>query len=160
MVAASTRSARICATKSAAARCARLSASSPRGATKVPLRPRVSSGLHRDLRSLERPEGPREVQQAIKTETEQAFVFSGFYGADESNLADTRALTVATMILSTRMLKVIREQEQLVYGIRASSQPGTTYPGFGIVSAAAPTDPAKVDRLVKKIPHASRSALM
>ncbi len=117
----------------------------------IPKRPRVSKSLYRELRKIERPEGPRCEEKSIKTETPQAFVFSGFYGADESNVADMRALTVGAMILSTRMNKEIRENQQLVYSIRAGSRPGTTYPGFGVVSAAAPTDPAKTDRLVKII---------
>ncbi len=55
------------------------------------------------------------------------------------------------MVLSTRMVREIREEEQLVYSISAGSRPGTTYPGFGIVAAGAPTDPAKADRLLQKI---------
>jgi zinc protease len=76
---------------------------------------------------------------------------SGFYGADETDVADVRALTLATRILSTRMVKEIREDAQLVYSIAAGSRPGTTYPGFGLVSAASPTDPAKVPALVEKV---------
>ena len=44
-------------------------------------------------------------------------------------------------ILSTRMVKEVREEAQLVYSIGAGSRAGTTYPGFGVFSAAAPTDP-------------------
>ncbi len=114
-------------------------------------RPRVSSALYQDLRQLKRPEGEQRVDASINTQTPQAFVFSGFYGADETNLDDRRALTLASIILSTRMVTEIREAEQLVYSIRAGARPGTTYPGFGLVSASAPTDPAKVERLVEKI---------
>ena len=100
---------------------------------------------------MERPTGPRTISRTIESETPQAFVFAGFYGADETNLPDTRLLTIAAMILSTRMVKEIREEEQLVYSIGAGSRPGSTYPGFGTVSAAAPTDPAKAERLLEKI---------
>jgi predicted Zn-dependent peptidase len=119
----------------------------------LPSRAAVEADSLADLRRLERPqgEGPRRLQKAIATETPQAFVFSGFYGADESNVDDMRALTVATMILTTRMIQEIREQEQLVYGIASGSRAATTYPGFGVVSASAPTDPAKVERLLNKI---------
>ncbi|MHB8865409.1 MAG: M16 family metallopeptidase [Pirellulaceae bacterium] len=117
----------------------------------LPARERVSPDLFRDLRKLERPAGPRILRRTIESETPQAFVFAGFYGADETNLPDTRAMTIAAMILSTRMVKEIREEEQLVYSIGAGFRPGSTYPGFGTLSAAAPTDPAKTQQLLEKI---------
>ena len=36
----------------------------------------------------------RALYRTADTPTEQAFVYSGFYGADESNVGDTRALTL------------------------------------------------------------------
>ena len=117
----------------------------------LPSRARVSPTLYGELRKLTRPPGPREITRTVQTETPQAFVLSGFYGADESDVADARALSVAARILTTRMVKEVREDAQLVYSISASSRPGTTYPGFGLVSAASPTEPAKVAALVKKL---------
>lgn len=117
----------------------------------LPSRPKVETGMFADLRKLKRPAGPRVVEQTIETPTKQAFVFSGFYGADEANRNDVRLLSMATRILSTRMVKEVREDAQLVYSIGASSRPGSTFPGFGIVSAAAPTDPSKAQPLVAKL---------
>lgn len=117
----------------------------------LPARQRVSAGLYAELRKLNRPTGPREINRTIKTETPQAFVMSGFYGPDETNVDDVRALNLATRILSTRMTKQIREEAQLVYSISAAARPGSTYPSFGQVSASSATDPAKVPALVGKI---------
>ncbi|MHB8971455.1 MAG: M16 family metallopeptidase [Pirellulaceae bacterium] len=117
----------------------------------LPTCDRVSCETYADLRKLTRPTGPRTISRTIESETPQAFVYAGFYGADETNLPDTRALNIAAMILSTRMVKEIREEEQLVYSIGAGFRPGTTYPGFGTMSAAAPTDPSKSQRLLEKI---------
>ena len=117
----------------------------------LPQRQRVSPTLFSQLRDLTRPAGPRVIQETVDTETPQAFVYSAFYGPDDSNLPDTRAMSMATMILSMRMIREIREDEQLVYSISASSRPGTTYPGFGLVAAGSPTDPAKAERLREKI---------
>lgn len=114
-------------------------------------RDRVSAQTYASLRKLERPKGPRVVEETIDTPTPQAFVLSGFYGTDESNTADARALTMATRVLSTRMVKEVREDAQLVYSIGAASRPATTFPGFGVVSAGAPTDPSKVQALVAKL---------
>ena len=104
-----------------------------------------------DLRKIHRPTGPRIVEKTIDTPTDQAFVYSGFYGADESNRDDVRALGMAARVLSTRMIKEVREEGQLVYSIGAQSRPGTTYPGFGVFSANATTDPEKVPALVSKL---------
>ena len=117
----------------------------------LPARPRIAPGLLSDLRKLDRPTGPRTIDLAIESETPQAFVYAGFYGPDQTNVADTRAMSIASMIMSTRMNEEIREKEQLVYSIGAGFRAGTTYPGCGTMSAAAPTDPSKADRLLEKI---------
>jgi len=58
-----------------------------------------------------------------------------------------RLLNLAAQVLSTRMLKSIRQEKGLVYSIRAASEPGVTYPGFGVFVAVAPTEPGKVHAL-------------
>ena len=117
----------------------------------LPKRPRVDPTTYESLRHVKRPVGPRVVERTIDTPTEQAYVSVGFYGADESNRADARALNMAARILSMRMVKEVREEAQLVYSISASSRAATTYPGFGVFAASAPTDPAKAAALVEKL---------
>lgn len=117
----------------------------------LPSRPAVSPDTYMNLRKLARPTGPRKLEATVATTTPQAFVLSGFYGADETNVADARALSMAARILSTRMIKEVREEGQLVYSIGANSRSANTYPGFGVVSAAAPTEPAKVPTLLDKL---------
>jgi zinc protease len=114
-------------------------------------RQRVGKELFASQRKLQRPPTPRLIEKQVKTPTSQAFVLSGFYGADESNRADARALGMAARILSTRMVREVREEAQLVYSIGASSRAAATYPGFGVFSASAPTDPGKADALVAKL---------
>ena len=91
------------------------------------------------------------VEKTLETPTAQAFVLSGFYGTDESNRADVRALNLAAQVLSTRMFDEVREKARLVYSIGANSQAGHVFPGFGVFSAAAPTEPNKVEALVEKL---------
>ncbi len=117
----------------------------------LPGRDRVSAQAYADLRKLQRPAGARIARKTIATPTEQAYVFCGFYGADERNVADARAMSMASRILSTRMVTEVREKAQLVYSIGSSSRAATTYPGFGVFSASAPTEPAKVEALVTKL---------
>lgn len=114
-------------------------------------RPRVSPETYSALRILKRPAGPRVFEKTLDTPTKQAFVLSGFYGADQTNREDARALGMAARILSTRMVTEVREKEQLVYSIGASSRGATTFPGFGVFSASAPTQPAKTQLLVDKL---------
>ncbi len=114
----------------------------------LPERPRVGPETYKALRTLKRPAGPRTFEAEIETPTKQAFVMSGFYGADASNLADARAMTMAARVMSSRMNAEVREKAQLVYSIGASSRAATTFPGFGVFSASAPTEPGKTQPLV------------
>lgn len=117
----------------------------------LPSRPRIGPETFRAIRTLKRPAGPRTFEQEIETPTKQAFVMSGFYGADQSNLADARALNMASRVLSTRMTTEVREKAQLVYSIGASARAATTFPGFGVFAASAPTEPSKTQPLVDKL---------
>jgi len=74
-------------------------------------------------------------------------VLTGFFGTDLRNVRDTRLLNLAARVLSTRMIKTIREEQQLVYSVDASSEPAVVYPGFGLFASAAPTDPDKAQKL-------------
>ncbi|MHC5010738.1 MAG: M16 family metallopeptidase [Planctomycetota bacterium] len=113
----------------------------------LPARPRIGPDTLGALRDLPRPEGPITVRRTVETQTPQAYVLDGFFGADGTNLHDLRRLAVASRILSTRMTDVLREEKRLVYSIGAGSQPSEVYPGFGMFVAQAPTDPAKAEAL-------------
>jgi zinc protease len=58
---------------------------------------------------------------------------------------------MASRILSTRMVKQVREEAQLVYSMSAGSRAATTFPGFGLFSASATTEPSKTGPLVAKL---------
>ncbi len=117
----------------------------------LPTRERVDATTYAALRKLPRPATARRIERSVASGTPQAFAFSGFYGPDESAVDEVRAMNMAARILSTRMVKQVREEGQLVYSIGASLRPGSTYPGFGVFSAAAPTDPGKVAALLEKL---------
>jgi predicted Zn-dependent peptidase len=109
----------------------------------LPPREQIADTTLRGLRGIARAVGPIRVERTIDVRTPQSFVLDGFYGADLQDVRDARLLTMAARVLSTRMNRTIREEQQLVYSIGASSQPATGYPGFGRFVAQAPTDPAK-----------------
>ncbi|HUG38067.1 MAG TPA: insulinase family protein [Candidatus Limnocylindrales bacterium] len=110
-------------------------------------RVRIDDKTLRELRAVRRSVGPLRVSRTVATQTDQAQVLGGFFGADLQNVRDSRLLALASRVLSTRMSRVIREERQLVYSINAFSRPAEAYPGLGRFAAQAPTDPAKVEPL-------------
>jgi zinc protease len=110
-------------------------------------RPRIDARTLGGLRVIARPAGPFASERAVTTETSQAVVLDGFFGADVTNVRDTRLLALAARVLSTRMNRIVREERQLVYSIHAVSRPAAEYPGYGLFLARAPTDPGKTAAL-------------
>ena len=113
----------------------------------LPARPRIDDKTLANLRTIARPQGPLALAESVEILTPQAAVLTGFFGTDLRNVRDTRLLNLAARVLSTRMIKTIREEQQLVYSVDASSEPAVVYPGFGLFASAAPTDPDKAQKL-------------
>jgi len=113
----------------------------------LPARARIDDKTLLNLRVIAKPQGMVNVAESVEVLTPQAAVLAGFFGTDLRNVRDTRLLNLAARILSTRMIKTIREERQLVYSIDASSEPAVVYPGFGLFAAVAPTDPEKAPKL-------------
>lgn len=117
----------------------------------LPSRERIGPSTHASLRALARPTSPRNVETSVTTKTDQAQVFCGFYGVDMTNVPDSRALSMACQVLTSRMIEELREKQQLVYGISARSAPGSVWPGFGMVMAGASTKPDRAQTLCSSI---------
>lgn len=113
----------------------------------VPARPAMTPETLDSLRKVDRVAGPISTTREIETTTPLAMGVSGFFASDAENVKDTRLLNMASQIISTRMIKSIREEKQLVYSIRASLRPGDAYTGMGMLFAGAPTEPGKTDKL-------------
>lgn len=109
----------------------------------------IGKGTLDDLRTIAKPKGPRLKEKTVDTQTDKAYVAVGFYGPDMENVIDRRNMQVATRIISTRMIKKIREQEQLAYSPSAGLRPGMEFPGFGTIAMATQTKPSKAPRLVE-----------
>lgn len=117
----------------------------------LPARPRIGDRTLRELRAVPRPAGPLRLERVVATTTEQAQVLDGFFATDVQQVRDSRLLQLAARILTTRMTRVIREERQLVYSIGARLQPAHAFPGFGILAARAPTDPARAGALADAV---------
>ena len=114
-------------------------------------RERISDSLYESRRYLDLPTGPMVSETTVETQTPIAMVVAGSYGPDARNKRDVRLMSMAQKIISTRMLKKIREEKALVYSIGAFSNPSTAFRDMGIFAAGAPTDPAKADELASAI---------
>lgn len=114
-------------------------------------RPRMESAAADNAPAVNRPSEDVSAVTEIDTQTPTAAVVAGFFASDGSALRDTRLLQLASRTISTRMIKKIREEERLVYSIGASLRPGEAYPGFGLMFAGAPTDPANAEKLADAI---------
>lgn len=117
----------------------------------LPSRPRVSALTNRDDRKMDRPTGPIELFKEPEVSTPTAYVIAGYYGPDEWNERDRRAMRLAARILSSRMIDRIREELGLAYSPSVSSRTGTTWPGFGLFSVQTPTDPARAEELADEL---------
>jgi len=116
-------------------------------------RPRISDDLFADLRDVKRSQGERLVERRIKTQTPLAISVSGSFGPPPGpeHMRDRRLVRMATNILSTRMIKRLREEEQLVYSIGANAASPPTYPKMSMIVAGAPTQPGKENVLADSI---------
>ncbi|MDB5327262.1 MAG: peptidase, partial [Phycisphaerales bacterium] len=98
------------------------------------------------LRTLKRASGPFEANVVFDSVTPKALAFAGFIGSDENSL-DRRPLSVAAEVMTNRMIDRIREKEQLVYSINASSRPSRGLKGTGVFAAGSMTDPTNGTKL-------------
>lgn len=117
----------------------------------LPARDRIGPGTFKELRMIPAPDGPRIARKEVPTQTPKAAVIAGFFGPDAGALREARLMHTAARVLSSRMVKEIREEKQLVYSISTASNPGTVYPGYGLVSAQATADPKNADALADVI---------
>ena len=116
------------------------------------LAPRDRSAVHLDkLRRVARPAGPLTRHVEVETITPQGMAFAGFIAAEGRNTQDRRALDLASQILSTRLIKEIREEQGLVYSIGAGYQPSWIYEDSAQFAAGAPCDPENVNMVVEEI---------
>jgi zinc protease len=103
-----------------------------------------------DRRKLDRSGGPFIKTVEFPSVTPTAMVLAGYLGCEDTDL-DRRPLSVASMILTERMIQRIRIKDNLVYSISCNSVPGQGIYGLGQIFAAAPTDPKNTARLADTI---------
>jgi len=117
----------------------------------LPPRERISTSTLAGLRSMDRRDGPVVVDQTIGSLSPTSFVFGGFYNVDDADVDGVLKMQLASQVLRSRMIQVLREERGLVYSIGAVSLPAESFPGFGRFYAASPAEPSKADELASGI---------
>lgn len=119
----------------------------------LPKRPRTAGHLQ-PLRHSPRPPGPLERNVRVDTVTPQGVAITGFAAAEGRQTSETRALDLAQNILTSRLIKRVREELAIVYSISAQNVPSWIYTDAGRFfsrAACAPTNAAKVIQEVNAI---------
>ncbi len=103
------------------------------------------------LRTFARPTGPLAKHLKVDTVTPQAMALAGFVGADGGSVNERRALQAASNILSSKLIKRIREDLGIVYSIRARNAANWAFKDASRFMAAAPCDPENADKVVEEV---------
>lgn len=103
------------------------------------------------LRKLARPTGPLSRHITVDTVTPQAMAIAGFVGCESRNSVDRRALQIASQILTSRLVKRIREELGIVYSIRCGSSASKAYEDAGRFSAGASCDPENAPKVIEEV---------
>ncbi len=122
----------------------------------LPSRNRSAERLE-TLRHLARKPGPLSRRVEVATVTPTAVAYAGFVGCEGRNVDDRRALELAANILTSRLLKTIREEMSLVYGISADSNPSRIYRDAGQFAAGAKCKPENAERVAEEIHRAFKA---
>ncbi|HTG44573.1 MAG TPA: insulinase family protein, partial [Verrucomicrobiae bacterium] len=116
----------------------------------LPKRNRTNPNIDK-LRASPRPPGPLERNITVPTVTPKAMALAGFAGAEGRATHDVRGLDLAQKIISSRMVKRIREELSIVYSISASQTPAWVYTDAGRFSSGAPCDPKNAKQVIEEI---------
>jgi zinc protease len=91
-----------------------------------------------------------EKEVRVETMTPQAMAVAGFAAAEGRNTRDTRALEMAANIVTSRLIKRVREELSIVYSISAGNTPSWIYEDAGRFQSGAPCDPGNAAKVVEE----------
>jgi predicted Zn-dependent peptidase len=95
--------------------------------------------------------GPLVHTVKVDTVTPQALAIAGFIGCEGRSADDVRALELSLKIVSSRIIKKLREDLSLIYSVRLQNHPSWVYTDMGWFGGGAPCDPAKADRVADEM---------
>ena len=116
----------------------------------LPERTRSADYLNK-LRRVARPTGPLTRHVDVETMTPQGMSMAGFVTGDGRNTKELRALSLASNILTSRVVKRIREELSWVYSIGARNRPNFAFQDTSRFAASAPCDPENVNKVAEEV---------
>lgn len=116
----------------------------------LPLRKKRAEHLDA-LRHISRGDGPFTRNVEVESITPQAMAMAGFLAADGKDATERRVFELSSQILSTRLIKEIREDRGQVYSIGARYRPSFVYQDSAQFSAGAPCDPEQAQAVTAEI---------
>ncbi|HNO79599.1 MAG TPA: insulinase family protein [Phycisphaerae bacterium] len=115
----------------------------------LPKRERSASYIDA-LRTVARKEGPLVRNIDVNTMTDKGMAIAGFMGCEANNVHDSRALELSSEILTSRLIRRIREELAIVYSLSASNRPSSSYRDSGMFMSQAPCEPTKAQQVVEE----------
>ena len=95
---------------------------------------------------------PEPIRITHKGRADQAIGYIAWPTPDFfSNPEEARALSMAAQVMQDRLLERFRSEEGASYSPSAGANPSDTFAGYGMVSAAVETPPAKLDSFFRAI---------
>lgn len=119
----------------------------------LPARTRKTTDLDK-LRTLARGAGPLARRIEVETVTPTAVAYAGFVSCDGQQRDDRRALTLAANILTSRLIKHVREDLSIVYSIGAANSSPWVYRDSGMFRAGAKCRPENADLVIEEVHNA------
>jgi zinc protease len=115
----------------------------------LPKRERIGIRFE-ELRKLARETGPYNKQIDVQTVSPKAAVMAGFLGCEASQVKDARALELASEVLTSRLIKRIREELAIVYSLQAGNAPSQAYHDAGLFVTQSSCDPANAPKVIEE----------
>lgn len=123
----------------------------------LPKRPAMTDATLDSFRVVKRPIGPANLEKEVPTLSQAAYLMFAFYAPDDVNYKDRRPLFMARTMLEPRLLRILRDQEQAVFGLQIRYDAGQEFPGFGLFRVVAPAQPDKIDTVVRIVNETFKS---
>ena len=96
----------------------------------------------------------------VPTKISKSLVVVAYPTADIWNIQRTRRLSVLAGLLSERLRKEIRGKLGAAYSTIAYNAPSRAYDGYGVLKVIIPTDPGRVDEVIREVKRIAASLAM
>ncbi len=114
----------------------------------LPARPEVTTATNQEMRRISKATETVKVDKAMASATPRAVVSWGFWACDEYDYERMLPLQIAARVATRRFdakLKEVMGQGESRSGISWALNPGSTFPGMGLLVGVSTTPPSRAD---------------